>query len=640
MLGVALLFMEPWIEVENKAFDLLTVATAPLKSSLPITIVGIDESSFAQLAQRWPWPRSFHAEVVDRLSEAGAAVIVFDVLFSEPSSAKDDAAFSQAIARAGNVVLTADQVYHETSGTRQWLRVDPLPQFTKAGATTGLATVQLDSDTVARRFTQADDALWRQAIRTLIRVRPGSVEEPVIPDKARMRLIGPAHTFPYVSYHQVLRQPESIPAGYFQDQIVLIGRDVRASPEVGSTQADTFATPFLATTRLLTPGVELHATLIESALLGNALAPAPVAWNVAFLSLMLALFAPALVFWNPWRSLLATGLVIAGVAGVVAAGFVMLNLWLASVVIGLSILIAYVGTGLGAYWLEQRRATEIRSAFSMYVSRHVVEEMIAHPERLTLGGQRREISVLFSDLAGFTSLSERLTPDAVAHLINIYLTAMTKVIMETDGTVDKFIGDAVMAFWGAPLDDADHAHHAIDAAVKMQDAMVALAPQFAAMSIDAPIGLRIGVHSGPAVVGNMGSDLRFDYTALGDTVNLAARLEGANKAYGTPILTTAETVNASGVIERMRRVDRVRVKGKEVPVDVFTPCEDTQLIELTARAWESYESASWVVAKACWLDIAQRYPADTLAPVFLERLEQFVVSEPSSWDGATALEKL
>ncbi|HSH90467.1 MAG TPA: CHASE2 domain-containing protein, partial [Ramlibacter sp.] len=177
VIGLALSFTPAWHIVELKVFDLLTVAKPP-KQSLPISIVGIDEASFTQLGLRWPWPREVHAQLVDRLAKAGAAVIAFDVLFTEESTPADDDALARAIKAAGNVVLAADSEYHETASVKGWLRVDPIPKLTMAGATTGLLTVELDDDTIVRQVPDADDAFWRQTIKTLIRARPNMIQEP------------------------------------------------------------------------------------------------------------------------------------------------------------------------------------------------------------------------------------------------------------------------------------------------------------------------------------------------------------------------------------------------------------------------------------------------------------------------------
>ncbi len=640
VLGVAALFVPLWQAVENKVFDVLTVLTASRKSALPITIVGIDEASFTQIGVRWPWPRDLHARLVDRLRESGAAVIAFDVLFPEAGTAQEDEAFTRAIRAAGNVVLASDHVYHETASSRQWLRMDPVAAYTLAGATPGLATTVLDGDAIARRTSTPDDSFWRESIRTLIRSRPGTVQEPYVPPGALIRHLGPAHTFPYVSYYQVLNSDPAIPKDFFQDQIVLIGRDVRASLDSNAAQADTFATPFLMGSGLLTPGVEIQATQIENALMGQSIVPAALALNVLGISLAVLLALPILLWWGPLRSTLLTLVLGTALAGASVWLFGALNLWLATATPLLALGSAFLNTLGGAYFSEQRRANAIRSTFTRYVSADVVAEMIEHPELLKLGGQRREISVLFSDLAGFTSLSERLSVDAVAQVINLYLNAMTHIIMEHQGTVDKFIGDAVMAFWGAPLDDTQHALHVTQAAVAMQAAMRELQPQFHALGVD-HLELRIGINSGFAIVGNMGSDLRFDYTAIGDTVNLAARLEGANKAYGTDILLGSNTAGMLGGRLALRAVDRVRVKGKALPVDVFTPCTDAALVALTQQAWDAYLSRDWEHARGHWLQVQELAPDDALAVLFEERIGNYwLAPPPPEWDGSIALEKL
>jgi len=224
--------------------------------------------------------------------------------------------------------------------------------------------------------------------------------------------------------------------------------------------------------------------------------------------------------------------------------------------------------------------------------------------------------------------------------INLYLNAMTRIIMAHEGTVDKFIGDAVMAFWGAPLDDAEHALHAVQSAIAMQQAMHDLQPQFRELGVDV-LKLRIGVNSGPAIIGNMGSDLRFDYTAIGDTVNLASRLEGANKAYGTNIMLASSTAEIVKGRIPLRQIDRVRVKGKNVPVDVYTPCDDAALVSATERAWAAYLARDWNGARACWQEVRENAPGDSLAEAFDKKIAAHESSPPPpDWDGSVALDKL
>lgn len=638
LIGLGATILRPWQAIEWWLFDRLTVLTATEKSVLPITIIGVDEASFTQIGQQWPWPRDLHARLVERLAAEGAAVIAFDMIFAEEASPATDGEFAKAISRAHNVVLSADHAYRETAMLRQWIRVDPLPVFLAAGAVSGLTSAAIDGDAVVRRFPDAEDIFWRRVIQVLQRERPELGLAGEIPSGALMRHLGAAHTFPYVSYYQVLAGGDAIPPGFFKDQIVLIGRDVRASPEVGSAQSDLFATPFLGQSQLLTPGVEIQATLIENALTGRALAPMTPSWVTGVLVVFAVLALPALRRWHPvWSGVWIAVLMVATVA-LSYWLFIERSQWLPVMATLLTLSLMYVGMGMLSYFVERRRAWQIKTTFSKYVAKEVVEQMVANPDLVRLGGERRELTLLFSDLAGFTSMSEKLSPEAVARVINLYLTEMTRLIIASGGTVDKFIGDAVMAFWGAPLDDPQHASHGIETAIAMQRAMDRLQPQFAEMGAGI-VALRIGLHTGPAIVGNMGSEERFDYTALGDTVNLAARLEGVNKTYGTRILLSAATVDALTGPCVLRPVDRVRVKGKALPVDIFTPCDDPNLIAQTERAMAAYRNADWPAARAVWQQVRADYPDDTLAPVFLARIEEFERNAPAAWDGSVALEK-
>lgn len=641
--GVMLAFLLPllpaWERVENLVFDAFSVSTAAGRSQLPITIIGIDEASFTQLGLRWPWPRAVHAELVKRLVADGAAVIAFDVLFSEPSSVADDAAFATAIGEAGNVVLAADFAFHETMLTRQWLRQDPVPVLTQAGARTGLATQTLRQDTVSRLFAQQPDAFWRRVVETLIEVRPGSVTMPYVPPDAMIRHLGPAHTFPYVPYYQALGGGEGLPAGFFADQVVLVGKDVRAATASGTTQGDSFATPFLGVSQLLTPGVEIQATMIENALMGQAIGVLAPGIEAALGLGCLVLLLPLFWFWRPLWGLVALIAASAVVGGVAYALFLTPGVFLRVVAPISGMWAAVLAMGVASYWQERRRAAEIRQLFGMYVSNDVVSEMIAHPERIRLGGEQREITVLFADLANFTAVSERLAPDEVANMINLYLEAMTTVILSSGGTVDKYIGDAIMAFWGAPLPDPDHALHAVSSAVAMQAAMADLQPTLARMGLGG-LSVRIGVHSGLAVVGNMGSSRRFDYTALGDTVNLASRLEGVNKRYRTGVLLSEATVRQLGSRVTVRRVDRVRVQGKAIPVDVYTPCPDLRLIALTSGFWQAFLERRWLAAREVLDELAFVAPGDTIETLLRQRLADCMAVAPAAnWDGSVALEK-
>lgn len=629
-----------WKQVEFKLLDSMMVASAPNKSAFPITLVGIDEASFSELKLQWPWPRHLHAELVDRLAAAGAAVIVFDVVFAEPSNKEDDKRFADSIHRAGNVVLAADRVYHESSSIRQWLRLDPLNSFTDAGAQIGLAAVTLDPDLVIRQIPESGDALWRAVVDLLVQQHPEITPNLDPPPGSLIRYVGGDHTFPYVSYHEVVNPTGSIPEDFFKDQVVIIGRDVKASPDVESAQADLFATPFLASTGWLMPGAEVHANLIETALARNAISSPPSGAIAALLAIVVAASAITMRRWRPLWSALGGMVLAAGIAAAVWGVFLKWHLWVPGGSSLAVIPLMYVSLGGWSYLKEHARRKEITRTFSLYVTPQVVDYMIAHPERIKLGGERRELTLMFTDLKGFTTISEMLSPEQVTNLLNRYFTEMTDIVLEYNGTVCTFIGDAIMAFWGAPLDDDDKAYRAVATAILMQKAMNALRANFAKEGLP-PIYMRIGIHSGAAIVGNLGSAKRFDYTAIGDDVNLAARLEGTNKLFGTEILVSGDTaLQIKGRIA-LRPVDKVIVKGKSQAVEIFTPCEDPMVVELTEKVIRLFRNREWDAAEAHLRELLAIAPEDGIAKHYLDCIAAFRISPPpEDWDGAEELEKL
>ncbi len=551
-----------WRRLELLGFDALTVLTTPGAGDSPIVIVGIDEPTFAELDLQWPWPRQAHAELIDALSRAGAAVIAFDVVFSEPAGPEEDDALAGAIRRAGNVVLAADLVEVETPAYKMAMRVEPHRAFREAGAMTGMAAVTLDPDAVVRRIPRDPDSFWRQVAGAWARSRGRTL--PSSPPPSFIRYLGPGHSIPYVSYYQALDPGEFLPPDTFRGRIVLVGFDVKASPEPGREQADMFATPFLGTSGRRTPGVEVQANLVVGGISGQGLDELPRPQALALAAL--AMLAAALLM-RRWRPIPAAGaalLLLATVAGAAWALFLR-GVWIPVAFPLAGVAGVYALSGARAFLSERRQRLHIRQALSRYVSRPVMEEVEAHPETLVLGGVRRELAILFTDLQGFTALAEGMPPERVGELLNRHLTAMTAVILRHGGTVDKFMGDAIIAFWGAPLADADRSRRAVAAACEM------LAEMEKEREGDLPLRMRVGIHSGAAVVGNMGSHDRFAYTAIGDAVNLASRLEGANKEFGTRALVSEAVRREAedGGEWSFREVGRVRVTGRGEPVKVF-----------------------------------------------------------------------
>ena len=629
-----------WEQLERRGFDTLTVASAPGRSTLPITIVGIDEPSFAQVAKQWPWPRSLYAKVVDELARSGALVIVLDILFPEASTPAEDQALADAIRRAGNVVVASNMDYQETAQARVWTRMDPIDVLKAAGAVNGFARVEQDLDTVLRELPEGDDVLWRQTIRVANKRNPGMLPEPPPSADLLVRYAGRDHTFPYVSFYQALEAGTHLPPDAFKDQIVLIGRDLKASVDARTGFVDTFATPFTATTRSLMPGVELHANFLETAILGAAIRPAGLSWRVALLAAVVALSALLLARWRPILGALVVTAIAASIAALSWFLFTKANVWLPVLASILACTTLYLAYGGLAFLAERKRKAEFRQAFSLYVTPEVVDYVMANPDRLRLGGERREVTMLFTDLAGFTSLSEKMKPEDVAQVLNQHFSGATEIVKRNHGTVNRFIGDAVMAMFGAPVEDPQQAVHAVRTACEMQEDIARLREKLRAQGLP-EINMRIGVHSCTAVIGNLGSSDRFDYTAIGDGVNLAARLEGVNKLYRTGILVSGETAALVAGAVKMRPVDRVIVKGKTEPVEILTPCEDDLAIDATRRAVAAYRARRWDESEGAWREVLARLPGDPVAEIYLERLEACRKLAPDApWEAAVELEKM
>jgi adenylate cyclase len=588
---------------------------------------------------QWPWPRGRHAQLLDKLNAAGAMVVAFDIVFAEASSSgpQDDSAFARSIAKGGNVVLAADRVYEESAHGRRLIRVEPLEELRRAGAASAFAGVSLDSDFEVRNIPQGDDVFWRVVARRANETHPGLFDIAEPDRHAMIRYAGPDHTFPYVPYYQVL---EGLPKDALRDNIVIVGRELRSTTDQTQASGDLFFTPFSAGSGWLTPGSEIHANILESVLRGDTITPAPQSARILLLVAMVAAAAWAMRRWRPVGSVVAALALIAAVGVIDWALFAHAHTWLPVFAFIGGIVATYLVFGGIVFVAEQYRKNEMRRAFSLYVSREVVDHVLAHPERLVLGGERREVTMLFTDLEGFTPLTERLGAEQVARILNMHFSRATAIIKRHGGTVNRFIGDAIMAMWGAPVEDPHQAANAVRAAIEVQRDLADLRKELVRQGLP-EIHMRVGIHTCTAVIGNLGSEDRFDYTAIGDGVNLAARLEGVNKLYATGILVSGETATKVAGQVTLRHVDRVVVKGKSEPVDIHTPCDDAALIEATASALAEYRAQRWDEAERAWLEIAALNPGDGIAAIYVARIDRLRATSPAhAWNGAVELEKL
>jgi adenylate cyclase len=311
----------------------------------------------------------------------------------------------------------------------------------------------------------------------------------------------------------------------------------------------------------------------------------------------------------------------------------------------LNLVLTYTGITGYRYMTEEREKKKVRGAFQHYLTASVVEQMLKNPEKLRLGGEKKDLTVLFSDIRGFTSISEHMTPEALVKFLNEYLTQMTDIIFKYDGLLDKYMGDAIMAIWGAPLDQPDHAPRACYTALDMVDELRVLQGKWTADGMPR-LNIGIGINAGPMVVGNMGSDRRFDYTVMGDSVNLGSRLEGLNKVYGTNIIVSEMTYERVREEILGRELDSVRVKGKDQPVKIYelivrrsqASSEQKVRVEEFHAALADYRNRQWPRARQTFQAILEKQPHDGAAKLYVERCQALEKNPPpDDWDGVYTL---
>ncbi len=622
--------------LENMALDAAYALRTSRARPPELLVVAVDEPSFQEIGLPWPWPRRLHATLLARLHEAGARLVVLDMVFAEPSDPVDDAALADALGRGGPVVLASALDTADDPAFSRQILVPPLPLFRDTAAGVGLAVLTPDPDGAVRRFATRQAGLPTLAGAAMGLLAP----EGAVPDVAGLiDYPGPARTVDTVSYAAVIDAEQPLPADRLRGKVVVVGRSLAASA-APLGQADAFATPFSRTTGLPTPGPEIHAAILHTLLGGRpgreVPLPAMLAWTgwllpVAGMVLFRLRAAPA--------AALASGMA-AALAAAATGLFVWRFVWAPPVLLAGGLLATGAAATLYRSLEELREKRFLTRAFSRYVAPQVVRDLINRPELLELGGQEAEVTVFFSDLVGFTSFSETLSPRELIGILNAWFTPATDIILQSGGTLDKFIGDAIMAFWGAPLPDPGHAAKGLGAALALRDAMTRLSRDFAARGLPA-LDARMGLHAGPAVVGNVGSRDRFNYTILGDTVNLASRLESLNKYYGTRILATEATVAAGGDGFVCREVDRVRVKGRGHAVTVFEPLclagdPGPDFLAPFVAAKNLYAARRFSEARDGFLaaDAARGPAGDPVSRVFAGRCRDHLAAPPpDDWDG-------
>lgn len=636
--------------VENLDWDIhdhfQRVQAPSFQGPTDVTLITIDEVSLAtctHLAGTWPWRRDSYAALLLTLDQMGAKAVGIDILFNESSTESyyDDLLLSVIEALDMPVVLAR----LEDRGL-----AEPLATWRLQGK----VDLANDSDGVARRVVPEGSfssvlyanagGMEDRAPLEILRFH-GSFDQAWLQRsfQASPLVIAGFDMITEASAQTDILDPDKLRGWLAQRKARLAGADQPLRGKiviVGTTAAGTFDVKTTPVGRA-EPGMLIHATALRNLMDGQGIIPVPL--TLIFILGLLCAILIALCAAHIQRAVVFALSAFALCLGIYFLSGVLISQgwWLPPVGIISAILLTAAGGIIVNFRAETLRKKEITGLFGRFVSPTVVESLIENPSLASPGGREEICTVFFSDLAGFTSISELLSPSALVGVINEYLEAMSRTILDHEGTIDKYIGDAVMAFWNAPLPQPDHAIRACSAALECRRATREIATRFREKyNID--LFTRFGLHSGPVVVGPIGSSSRLDYTVLGDTVNLSSRLEGANKNYGTTFLVTQTTKELTGGQFAWRPVDLLRVKGKREPIAVFellgfsgeiTGPQQVAL-DFFLKGFDQYQAAQFADALENFKLAFERESGENLYALYVDRARAFSVQPPGSdWDG-------
>jgi len=646
-------FMGIQHNLQNKFYDYDS-------ASSEIVVVAIDEKSLKpeNLGPFKSWSRTNYARAVDVLNANEAATIGIDVTFPDISilGSEDDQALADTLSNYDNVVLASRYYFDGEERGYEW----PNDDILESNSTLGWINIQLDSDGFVRSlplFTQSDkgviDAFSLALARIYLRAQPSDYrvvdgyfdysEDIRIPAWVRKdKDSGEEVNFMYINY---FAQPNKFTHISFSDLVAENLVDKKGNPInfrdkiviIGPTAIDLqddYLSPVSEGVRM--PGVEIHANNVQTVITEQFLRDqSPLSlWLtiVGLLVLNIVLFSFLKVRYTiPLALIEVFGMLVVGI--VAYESRILVNV----VYPILTTILSFIGTYLVRFIMEQKDRQFIEGAFGHYVNKDVVKQIKKDPHMLELGGAKREITVFFSDIAGFTSISEKLKPEELVKFLNEYLGEMTNLIIGNQGTLDKYEGDAIMAFWNAPIPQHAHQLHACNAALENQKRLAQLREKWAKSDLP-EMHVRIGLNTGEAVVGNMGSENRFDYTAMGDNVNLASRLENINKQYGTYLLISESTYEAVKEHVICRELDMIRVKGKKESVKIYELIakKEEQTNEINEKI-HSYAEALMLYRAKRFAEAQTKFEllrGDAPSELFVQRCAGFIKNPPAEdWDG-------
>ncbi len=652
-----------------------------------VIIIDIDERSNQLLGKFSQWPREYHSKLVKFLHDAGALAVGLDILYDRDTwHPEQDVEFVNTVRQAGNVYTA---LYFAQADSDNWRPVMteepegfdaakfyyrlPLSQIEKfrreerfesgffdllnASRGCGHVNFSADVDGVVRSihlFTNFNnhlypslgfkifmdvigtDSIYFDEQRDVLALYGQNelLREIPVDDHGNMLInyAGPFKSFRYISFYDVLNAKErNLPPELFQNKIILLGTSLAGLFDLRNV-------PFMQAF----PGVEIHANIMYTLFRQSFIHRASKLSSFLIMAALGVVLGILISYTGPVLSIIL--MLLFGLGYIIGAAMIFLssNLWIEMIAPLLTLFFTFTFVYMYRYMTEERSKRFIRSTFSHFVTKAVVDELLANPEKIKLGGEKKVCTVLFSDVAGFTTISEKLEPEELVHLLNEYLTEMTNIVFKYDGMLDKYEGDAIMAVFGAPIDIGNHAFNACATALDMQEQLKKMRSGWRKLG-KPELSARIGVNTGPMVVGNMGSETRFDYTVMGDSVNLGARLEPANKEYGTSIMIGEETVKKAGDLIIVRPLDLLRVKGKTEPVKVYEllgitekglPNDMLRVVELFEKGFAYYLEQNWDWAINYFQQALSIRQEDNPSKRYLERCRVFKETPPGDdWDG-------
>ncbi len=655
--------------LEQWTFDLRQIAFAPpTKVSKDIVMVWLDENTMKTLPYRSPVPRDFLAKLNDQLVGAQPKLIAYDIFLKDPSFADADQMLAKSLKQGPTYGVVPMRIggCHPEGGTNEESQencVDPpLPMFHNSLKGIGLADLPFNAfDSVVRetKFEFKTNLGQTPTLATLLYEKSTTQSaSQLIEDKENwltpflgntnktyIRFAGPPSKIgspenTFKVFPAILAAKGLLPKAWLKDKIILVG----AAYE---DLEDAFLTPYYAkfTNFARMNGVEIHANILSSLLTKQFYFNLKV-WQIW---LSIATLIVIIIFFTTSLPLLKSGVIFLAVcAGWLSLAVFSFNSLAVIIPIILPIAAVLISYGLAIAWralTEGRQKRWLKGVFAQYVPPTVVEQMTKNPNLVRLGGDKRIVTSLFSDIASFTSISERMDPPTLVNFLNEYLSLMNEILFKYKGTIDKYEGDAIIAFFNAPLDVENHELKAVNTALEIQKASIEITNKWQE-TLGFPIITRVGLNTGPAVVGNMGSQERFDYTAIGDTINLASRLEGTNKFYSTSVMASEMTVAGLDQTIITRPIDKVRVKGKSQPILLYeimgknTWEKGEHLTELSTaftQAFTKFEKREFAESKQIIEDLLAKHKDDGPGKELLKRIIE--TEKNPAWDLITNLDR-